>query len=547
MGRPSARCCTSAPTALLAVTALAAVFRLYMIDTVPPGLYIDEVLTARHALAWRLAEHKAWFEATPLTGAGWSQIANLYLAGVSAVMWLFGDGFLATRLVSVLPSLVCVPLLYALARAVAGQREALVAALLLAVSHWAARTGRDGWDQVAMTTLQVATLASLAHGLGRDRLPWSWLAGALLGACLYTYVASRLVFVQVGLWLAFELLVSTRRRRTLAHAALCLATAVLCGAPYYIYLVTRSPGGLTARVGGLSLIAPGAAHGVWLTLVENVAAHLAMFNLRGGTYARDNLPGWPMLDPMTGLLFLAGLAVALGRDDRRRRVVITWYAICVLGGVLSQSRDGPPYVYRVANLAPWACLIAAVGAVAAWDHLRPRVSGSVAPFGAAAVLGAAAAFNFWILFVRGPSCPDFSLAFGTAETQLGLWLARHPADRPTYVLYDAMRTLDDYRSSLWYPETNGYNWYAPVDSAAAIHLSADVYRRSPERALDPEALHGDIDLVMHLPESPTRRCLFIVPPTLVEKIARFYAIDGREDLTDSLGRTLGTILRVRPR
>jgi len=41
--------------------------------------------------------------------------------------------------------------------------------------------------------------------------------------------------------------------------------------------------------------------------------------------------------------------------------------------------------------------------------------------------------------------------------------------------------------------------------------------------------------------------VFVVPPTLVETIGRFYAIDGREDLTDSLGRTLGTILRVRPR
>ena len=546
MARPPARARTLALAALVAVTALAAVFRLYRLDRVPPGLYVDEVLCAQRALAWRLAPHKAWFEGTPLVGQGWVEIANLYLAGVSTVMWLFGDGFLAARMVSVLPSLLCVPLLYALARAVAGRREALVAAALLAVSHWAVRTGRDGWDQVAMTTFQVAALASLAHGLGRDRLAWSALAGALLGACLNTYVASRLVLVQVGLWLAFELLVSGRRRRTLAHAGLCFAIALLCAAPYYVYLATRSPGGLAARAGQLSLTAPGATHGVGLTLVENVAAHLAMFNLRGGTYARDNLPGWPMLDPVTGLLFLAGLVVALGRDDRRRRVVITWYAVCVLGGVLSRSREGPPYVYRVANLAPWACLVAAVGAVAAWDRLRPRVPGLAAPLGAAAVLSAAGAFNFWILFVLGPTCPDFGPALGTVETQLGLWLAGHPADRPCYVSYDAVRTLDHYRSSLWYPETNGYNWYGPGESAAAIHLCAGVYRRSPERALDPIALHGDIDLLARLPESLPGPAVFVVPPALVETIGRFYLIDGREDLTDTLGRTLGTILHVRP-
>jgi len=533
--------------ALLAVVALAALFRLYKLGAVPPGLYLDEALSAQHALAWRVSADKAWFAATPLLVAGWVETSNGYLAAASGVMWLFGDGFLGARMLSVLPSLCCVPLLYALARAVAGRREALVAVGLLAMSHWVARTGRDGWDQVAMTTLQVAALASLAHGLGGDRLAWSALAGALLGACLYTYVASRLVFVQVGTWLAWEAFASARKGRILVHAGLALALALLCAAPYYAYLVTRSGGGLGVRLGQLALTAPGAAHGVWPTLAENVGAHLAMFNLRGGTYARDNLPGWPMLDPVTGLLFLGGLVVALGRADRQRRLVVTWYAVCVLGGVLSQSREGPPYAYRVANLAPWACLVAGVGAVAAWDRLRPRVSRRTALLGALVVLGAAGALNFWILFVRGPVCPDFGLAFGTAETQLGLWLARHPAARPCYVFYDAVRSLDQYRSSLWYPETNGYNWYRPVDSAAAIHVCAGVYRRSPERALDPLALHGDIDLVARLPERLPGPAVFVVPPTLVETIGRFYAIDGREDLTDSLGRTLGTILRVRPR
>src|SRR6266849_1612176 len=105
MARPTARVWTSAPAALLAVTALAAVFRLCMLDTVPPGLYLDEVLSAQHALAWRLAVHKAWFEATPLLAKGGVETSNLYLAAASAVMWLFSDGFLAARMLSVLPSL----------------------------------------------------------------------------------------------------------------------------------------------------------------------------------------------------------------------------------------------------------------------------------------------------------------------------------------------------------------------------------------------------------------------------------------------------------
>src|SRR5213592_3965938 len=101
MGRPPARARTWTGATLLAVTALAAVFRLHMLDTVPPGLYLDETLNAQHAIAWRLSAHKAWFEGTPPIPGVWADVPNLYLAGVSGVLRLFGDGFLATRMTSV--------------------------------------------------------------------------------------------------------------------------------------------------------------------------------------------------------------------------------------------------------------------------------------------------------------------------------------------------------------------------------------------------------------------------------------------------------------
>ena len=84
MARWTARARTAA--ALLAVVALAALFRLYKLDAVPPGLYLDEVLSAQHALGWRVSAHKAWFAATPLLVAGWVETSNGYLAAASGVM-----------------------------------------------------------------------------------------------------------------------------------------------------------------------------------------------------------------------------------------------------------------------------------------------------------------------------------------------------------------------------------------------------------------------------------------------------------------------------
>ncbi len=60
-----------------------------------------------------------------------------------------------------------------------------------------------------------------------------------------------------------------------------------------------------------------------LAIAENVWRHLLMFHLFGGTYARDNFPGLPMIDVVTGLLLVAGVAV-LGRvvDSTAARLIV---------------------------------------------------------------------------------------------------------------------------------------------------------------------------------------------------------------------------------
>src|SRR6185369_16109910 len=102
------------------------------------------------------------------------------------------------------------------------------------------------------------------------------------------------------------------------------------------------------------------------------------------------------------------------------RLLVSWAAVCALGGILSSSREGPPYVYRVANLAPWACLVAAAGAAALASRVPAFLARSRTALAAAAVvlfIGSGAA-NGWLLSAGGARCPDFGPAFGTVATQL---------------------------------------------------------------------------------------------------------------------------------
>jgi 4-amino-4-deoxy-L-arabinose transferase-like glycosyltransferase len=489
----------------LAVAAVAVAFRLVRLESVPPGLYVDELLTAGNAIAWRLAADPDWLGSRPLVAAGWVETSNLYLAFASTVLRLFGDGLPGIRMVSVLPSLAAVPLLYLLGREVAGRRVGALAAFLLAASQWAARSGRTGWDQVLMVALHLGALALLARALRRDRLLPAAAAGALLGVGLHTYVAARLAALHGAIWQLWEVPLASNRKRAIARLVLVAALVGLLALP----LLRRPDAGGQQRVRDLAvwqLEGPGEP---WATLSRNVGAHLAMFHVRGGAYARDALPRWPMFDPVSGVLLLAGVVAVARRAGWQRRLLLGWPAVVVLGGVLSVSGEGPPYPYRVTSLAAWGCLVAALGGVALWDRVagaRPRLARTAA----AAALLAAVAWNGWVLFVGGPRYPGSRLVYGTTETQVGLWLRDHRLGRPSLIHRDVFTPLPV--APFPHAGANRQSFFRPVDSIAAVQLVAGIWRQRPERSLDPLARGGDVDLVDRWPAGVAGPAVLVAGP-----------------------------------
>jgi len=534
------------PLAGLAVALVAVAFRCWRLTTVPPGLFIDEVLTARNALAWRLDpafRFDSWLGSRPLLMPGWVETSNLYLAFASAAMALGGDGLVGVRLVSVLPSLAAVPLVYLLAREVGDRRTGILAAFLFAASHWAARSGRTGWDAVLMVSLQLAALACLAAALRRERVAPALAAGALFGLALHTYVAARLALAHGLGWLGWEA-VAERRRRAAVRLGLAAAGALLLGLPLVVAVARGAPL-VTVRESQLAVFAYPGAGEPWASLGRNVAGHLAMFHLRGGAYARDALPGFPMLDPVTGALLAAGLVVVVRERGWRRRLLLSWPLVMALGGLLSTSGEGPPYPYRVLSLAPWACVVAALGGISLWGGLSARLAvGRVRGLAAVAVL-AVVAVNGWVLFVAGPADPGTQRVYGTAATRVGQWLAAHRAGRPVVVLAGALREPlppAGYR----YADANRTSFFRDVDTAAAVQLAADVYRIHPERARDPLGPQGDVDLLPSLPARLTRPTLLVVAPGGETAVARRFAIEERIVLHFDDGTPLAVILAARP-
>ena len=107
-------------------------------------------------------------------------------------------------------------------------------------------------------------------------------------------------------------------------------------------------------------------------VLNNIASHALMFHWRGGTFARDNYPGLPMMDPLSGLLLVSGLVILVRKADTFRRFMACTFVLNFLSGIFSASQEGAPYIYRTAAVIVPAFL--ATGAGLEWfaEKAGPR-------------------------------------------------------------------------------------------------------------------------------------------------------------------------------
>jgi 4-amino-4-deoxy-L-arabinose transferase-like glycosyltransferase len=525
---------------LLLVTGLGAALRVVRLGSVPPGLYVDETLIVFNAFHWRLAG--AWSDLLGGT-QHWlgspDQDSNLYLAAASGIMGLFGDGFVGVKMISLLPGVASIPLTCWLGCQLGGRACGLAAALLLAVSQWAVGVSQAGFTASALVALQLTALACAAHAV-RGQRGFALPAGLALGLAFYTYAAAPLVIFHGALWLVWEVLRSDRRRQTAEAAALCLGVAGVLILPYVASQVGE--GVLLGRAAEMSALA--SEHPAAL-VARQTLAHLGMFNVRGDTYAAFTTPGWPQLDPITGVLFLVGaVVVVVSLRGWRQRLLVSWFGVCVLAGVLARSRDGAPYALRVATLAPWACLVAGLGAerLARGFAERPRLRVAAGASIAALLIGA----NAWILFVDGPSHTDRAAVTGSVETAIGRWLAARPDALPVLVHARTFEPVAAYRSGTEFAMANCCNWYDIRTSMVAIHVTAGVYAERPRRAIAPLRPAGDVDLIRGLPRAVDRPTTLVLPLALSPEAERRFAVSRGDVIRDDRGRPLAVALRVEP-
>ena len=339
------------------ILALAVFLRLYRIHEIPSGIYVDETnagLDALYVLEGR--------QVSPF-GMGWYGTPNGYIYYMALIFKLFGANWLALKWVSLIPAILTVPAVFLLGRAMFGPIQGLAAMLLMAVSRWHLSMSRWGWNETAPPLFQVLSMYFLFRGLrGRRALDYA-ISGLLMGLSVYTYLGARLAILTWGIFILYWVLsdpdgLRLSVRRSWRGILIAAIAAIVAASPILVTYIS-DPFSFGNRVSEISIMRDVQDQGSLQPLVLNLMDILRFFHQTGDLQGKHNLPGEPMLDPVTGLFFAVGVAYALLRlRDHRRVLLLLWLVIGLAGSYLSSHHESPQS-YRSLTALPAAVLLAA--------------------------------------------------------------------------------------------------------------------------------------------------------------------------------------------
>jgi DNA-binding beta-propeller fold protein YncE/4-amino-4-deoxy-L-arabinose transferase-like glycosyltransferase len=417
-------------TLFIAILGLTVFMRLYNFTELPFGIWYDE---AEAGLQARRMLHDEDYR--PLFYPTINVTGHLLAAYALAMRWL-GDNIYAMRFVSVLFGLGGVVAAYLFGHSLRGPRFGLLLALLLAVARWHVNFSRIAMTGVDTPFFEFLSLFFLVRFFRYGRLRDALWAGLTLGFGLMFYTAFRLFILAL---LIFALLIITRwpaqiyaalRRngwqRYAGAAALLLVSIWIVTAPL-VKVALANPEGFWYRTRQISIFTRRDQADLWQALWNTTSAHLLMFNYLGDKNGRHNLPGEPMLDPATAVLFVLGLGLALARTRYpANSFFLILFPLALAGGIFSVDFEAPQSLRSIAVI-PAAIYFAGLALVA----LGREAEAALRPLPRVWLWGPAAAIAAYMIVTNayiyfGRQANDFASwnAFSAPETITGRQMAR---------------------------------------------------------------------------------------------------------------------------
>ena len=430
---------------LIAILLIAALLRLWQIDTLPPGFHFDESFEGLEA--WRILTDPT-YRPIFLTGNFGVPPLNAYANALTFGLFrLIGGeiGPMAMRITAACFGIIGVLALYGLAtelRHLANQFKSIqlspafpiFAAATLAIMRWHIHFSRMGIEPIIVPLLWTATFWLLLKGHRTNQWQPFIGCGILLAACMYTYQAAwiiPLLTIPITLHLMFFHATSLRSSLSTIHYPLSTALVAILLITPLCWFFWQNPDLLLLRPQQLNIVgATGSPADS--TLWGNLWATMKMFGpfgLPGDLDPRRNLPGAPAINIWLTIPFYLGLLITLWRFYQPAYAFILWGLVGLLApGIFSEYA---PHFHRILGAAAPVALFCGIGLdwIYQWSS-KAKLSLRFIPLLILILAGTTSAHAY---FIRWATQPALYHAFDVGLWDVGSWIAKQPADVPIYL------------------------------------------------------------------------------------------------------------------
>lgn len=345
---------------LLAALAIGSFYRLYKIDSIPPGLNHDSAWNGLHAIT--TTPVVAYFNA-PYALAAWGR-ETLFHELIAVFQSFLGPTQLAIQLTAVTVGIATLAAFYLLLRRLFDPRLALIATFLLGVSGWHITMSRTGWRAILVPLVAALVFYFLVRAIQERKLRDFVLAGLALGLSLDTYDAARIIPFIVLAYVTYEIVrdPSLIRRHYLKLGALG-AAFVVAFAPLGWYAMNNWDI-FTRRSSNVWIGNQIEQAGSLEPLATNVKNALLLFNFQGN--GADFFVREPLLDVPVSVFFTLGLVLAVTRWRQQGYFLLLLMLVLTLAGGVASIPNGNRVIATVLPVT----VFAAVFLFESWRWLR---------------------------------------------------------------------------------------------------------------------------------------------------------------------------------
>jgi hypothetical protein len=402
---------------IVLVLAVGAYFRFGQLSTIPPEMTSDHVEKLFDVKDILDGQRPIFFERN--TGR---EPLQFYFAALVIQVLHTGLSHLTLKITGAVAGLLLLPYVYLLGKEIQDRRLGLFALALAAVSFWAVAISRVGLRFPLSPLFVAPVLYYLLRGFRTGRRNDFLLAGLFQGIGLYGYSTTRILPVLVVLailWLALPVRRPAQNafqspaglRALLANVVLLFATTAVVFLPLYRYAIEpdnyfwyRS----FSRLGETEATVQGSLFEIFL---KNNWNALLMFNYKGDQVWVNTVPGEPVLDMVTGALFVFGVVFLLlrlvARRDQVAGLLLVSLPVLMLPSTLSFAfPEENPSVVRIGGAISIVMVIAAYPLWVLFNRLRAlwaeNGGGRGSWVAVGGLLAVAAVLNYSLYFERYP-------------------------------------------------------------------------------------------------------------------------------------------------